>query len=247
MITTCIDPVNKNAPMKIGSKKWRNIIYEGTGKLGIPIEHEEIEKFSIHALELIKWNQKTNLTAITDPKEIAVKHFLDAIAPIPHILPTGSLLDIGSGGGFPGIPLKICLPSVSVTLIDASRKKINFVKHVIRILALENIDAFHVRAEDFAKKPERAHRFDVIISRALSSMTTFAATAIPFLKKDGVIIAMKGAVSDHDFQMMRSSLNNEPEVRGTRVERFELHIKRYVLPYLNLNRSMICLRKKNEP
>jgi 16S rRNA (guanine527-N7)-methyltransferase len=243
MITTCIDSVNKNAPMKIGSKKWRNIIYEGAGKLGIPIELEKIEKFSIHALELIKWNQKINLTAITDPMEIAVKHFLDAVAPIPHISPTGSVLDIGSGGGFPGIPLKICLPSVSVTLIDASRKKINFVKHVIRMLALENIGAFHIRAEDFAKKPEHAHHFDAIISRALSSMTTFTATAIPFLKKDGVIIAMKGAVSDHDFQMMRLSLNNEYEPQGTGGERFELHIKRYALPYLNLNRSMICVRK----
>ena len=229
--------------MKIGSSKWRNIIYEGAEKLGVPIEQEKIEKFSIHALELIKWNQKINLTAITDPMEIAVKHFLDAIAPISYISPTGSLLDIGSGGGFPGIPLKICLPSVSVTLIDASRKKINFVKHVIRILSLENIDAFHVRAEDFAKTSERAHHFDVIISRALTSMTTFAVAAIPFLKKDGVIIAMKGAVSDHDFRMMRSSLNNESGIRGTGMERFELHVKRYALPYLNLNRSMICLRK----
>ncbi len=231
--------------MKIGSKKWRNIIYEGAGKLGIPIEHEKIEKFSIHALELIKWNQKINLTAITDPMEIAVKHFLDAIAPIPHISPTGSLLDIGSGGGFPGIPIKICLPSVSVTLIDAGRKKINFVKHVIRLLALEKIGAVHVRAEDFAKKPERARYYDIIISRALSSMTTFAVTAIPFLQKDGVIIAMKGAVSYHEFRMMESSFKNEPEVWGTAGERFELHVKRYALPYLNLNRSMICLRKSS--
>jgi 16S rRNA (guanine527-N7)-methyltransferase len=229
--------------MEIGSKKWRNIIHEGAGKLGIQIEYEEMEKFSIHALELIKWNRKINLTAITDPMEVAVKHFLDAIAPVPHISPTGSLLDIGSGGGFPGIPLKICLPSVSVTLIDASRKKNNFVKHVIRILALENIDAFHVRAEDFAKKPEVSHHFDVIISRALSSMTTFAVTAIPFLKKDGVIIAMKGAVSDHDFRMMRSFLHTEAGAGGTEVERFELHLKRYTLPYLNLDRSMICIRK----
>ncbi len=211
--------------------------------LGVPIEQGKIEKFSIHAFELIKWNQKINLTAITDPMEVAVKHFLDAIAPVPHIPPQGSLLDIGSGGGFPGIPLKICLPSVCATLIDASRKKVNFVKHVIRILALDNIDAFHVRAEDFAKKPERVHHFDVIISRALSSMTTFAVTASPFLKKDGVIIAMKGAVSDHDFRMMRSSLDNVPEARGTGGGRFEVQVKRYTLPYLNLDRSMICVRK----
>ena len=140
--------------MKIGSKEWQNIIYEGAENLGVRIDWLEIEKFSIHAIELSKWNQKINLTAITDPMEVAVKHFLDAIAPIPDIPPNGSLLDIGSGGGFPGIPLKICLPSVSVTMIDASRKKVNFLKHMIRTLELENIYAFHIRAEDFAKNRE---------------------------------------------------------------------------------------------
>jgi 16S rRNA (guanine527-N7)-methyltransferase len=229
--------------MKTGSKKWRDIISEGAETLGIPIDQGKIEKFSIHALELIKWNRKINLTAISDPMEIAVKHFLDAIAPIPDIPPDGSLLDIGSGGGFPGIPLKICLPSVSVTLIDASRKKVNFLKHVIRTLDLEDTCALHIRAEEFSKKPEAARHFDVIISRALSSMTTFAATAIPFLKKDGVTIAMKGDISDREIRMLRSSLNKGPGIQGAASENFELHVKRYELPYLNLNRSMVYLKR----
>jgi 16S rRNA (guanine527-N7)-methyltransferase len=229
--------------MNIGSKKWREIICEGAATLGIPIDPGKIEKISIHAMELIKWNQKINLTAITDPMEVAVKHFLDAIAPVPDISPDGSLLDIGSGGGFPGIPLKICLPAVSVTLIDASRKKVHFLKHVIRILELENICAVHTRAEDFAKKPEAARHYDVIISRALSPMPTVAKTALPFVKKDGVIIAMKGAVSDDDIRMLGSSVNGGSGGQGSASERFELHVKRYALPYLNLDRSMVCLRK----
>jgi 16S rRNA (guanine527-N7)-methyltransferase len=229
--------------MKIGSKKWQDIIYDGANNLGIRIDRGKIEKFSIHALELIKWNQKINLTAITDPMEVAVKHFLDSIAPIPDISPNGSLLDIGSGGGFPGIPLKICLPSVSITLIDASRKKINFLKHVIRTLELENICAFHIRAEDFAKKPEAARHFDVIISRALTSMTAFTLAAIPFLKKDGVIIAMRGDISDQDIQMLALSVNKGTDVWREDSERFELHVKRYSLPYLNLNRSTVCLTR----
>jgi 16S rRNA (guanine527-N7)-methyltransferase len=229
--------------MKIGSKKWQNIIYEGAEMLGIRIDWRDIEKFSIHARELIRWNQKINLTAITDPMEVAVKHFLDAVAPIPYISLNGSLLDIGSGGGFPGIPLKICLPSISVTMIDASRKKVNFLKHVIRILELENIYAFHIRAEDFAKKPEAARRFDVIISRAFSSMTTFATTAIPFLKTDGVVIDMKGNISDNDIRKLRSSLNKEPDRPDENSELFELQVKRYALPYLNSNRAMVFLRK----
>ncbi|MEJ2657189.1 MAG: 16S rRNA (guanine(527)-N(7))-methyltransferase RsmG [Desulfobacterales bacterium] len=230
--------------MKIGSEKWRNMIYEGAKSLGIRIDSREIEKFSIHALELIKWNRKINLTAITDPMEVAVKHFLDSMAPVPDISPNASLLDIGSGGGFPGIPIKICLPSVPVTLIDGSRKKVNFLKHMIRTLGLENIYAFHIRAEDFAENPVTVRHFNVIISRALSSMTAFVRTAIPFLHKDGVIIAMSGNISDHDIHMLRSTVNKRRcGANNENTERFELQVKRYALPYLNSDRSLVYLKK----
>ncbi|MCJ7539983.1 MAG: 16S rRNA (guanine(527)-N(7))-methyltransferase RsmG [Desulfobacterales bacterium] len=194
----------------------------------------------------MKWNQKTNLTAITDPFEVAVKHFLDSIVPVKIIPSNASLLDIGSGGGFPGIPLKISLPSLSVTLIDASRKKVSFLKHIIRILELKNIDALHIRAEEFANKPGIAKTFDVIISRALSSMTSFALTALPFLKKEGVIIAMKGNVSGDDIQLLRSSVNKKHTILlDEDTEAFELSVKRYSLPYLNSDRSMVSLKYGN--
>ena len=232
--------------MQIGSKKWQNLIYEGAKNLDIQIDKRKIEKFAIHAVELMKWNQKTNLTAITDPFEVAVKHFLDSIVPVKIIPSNASLLDIGSGGGFPGIPLKISLPSLSVTLIDASRKKVSFLKHIIRILELKNIDALHIRAEEFANKPGIAKTFDVIISRALSSMTSFALTAIPFLKKEGVIIAMKGNVSGDDIQLLRSSVNKKHTILlDEDTEAFELSVKRYSLPYLNSDRSMVSLKYGN--
>ena len=230
--------------MKIGSKKWRNIIYEGAKDLDIQIDKRKIENFAIHAFELMKWNQKTNLTAITDPFEIAVKHFLDSIVPVKMIPPYASLLDIGSGGGFPGIPLKIILPSLSVTLIDASRKKVSFLKHIIRILELKNIDALHIRAEEFVEKPSVEKTFNVVISRALSSMTTFALTALPFLKEEGVIIAMRGSVSDDDIQLLRSSINKKHAIlMGESKEAFEISVKKYSLPYLKSDRSMVCLKK----
>ena len=229
--------------MQIGSKKWQNLIYEGAKNLDIHIDKQKIEKFAIHALELMKWNQKTNLTAITDPFEVAVKHFLDSIVPVQIIPPNASLLDIGSGGGFPGIPLKISLPSLSVTLIDASRKKVSFLKHIIRILELKNIDALHVRAEEFAKKPGVEKKYNVIISRALSSMTTFALTALPFLKKEGVIIAMRGNVSGDEIQLLRSSINKRHAIlMDEDTEAFEISVKRYSLPYLKSERSMVSLK-----
>ena len=232
--------------MQIGSKKWQNLIYEGAKNLDIQIDKRKIEKFAIHALELMKWNQKTNLTAITDPFEVAIKHFLDSIVPVKIIPSNASLLDIGSGGGFPGIPLKIILPSLSVTLVDASRKKVSFLKHIIRILELKNIDALQIRAEEFANKPGVAKKFNVIISRAFSSMTTFALTALPFLKKEGAIIAMRGNVSGDDIQLLRSSLNKRHAIlMDEDTEAFKLSVKRYSLPYLKSDRSMVSLKYGN--
>ena len=229
--------------MKIGSKKWRDLLYEGARKLDIQIDKRTIDKFATHALELLKWNQKTNLTAITDPVEVAVKHFLDSIVPVKIIPHRASLLDIGSGGGFPGIPLKLSLPHLSVTLIDASRKKVSFLKHMIRMLELENIKALHIRSEAFAKAPGVAKSFEVVISRALSSMTSFALTALPFLKKDGVIIAMRGNVSNHDIQLLRSSFNKKHDMLMDKdIDEFEINVKRYSLPYLESNRSVVSLK-----
>jgi 16S rRNA (guanine527-N7)-methyltransferase len=230
--------------MQIGSQKWQNLIYEGAKNLDIQIDKRKIENFAIHAFELIKWNQKTNLTAITDPFEIAVKHFLDSIVPVEMIPANASLLDIGSGGGFPGIPLKIILPSLSVTLIDASRKKVSFLKHIIRILELENIDALHIRAEEFVEKRRVEKTFNVVISRALSSLTTYALTALPFLKEEGVIIAMRGSVSDDDIQMLRSSINKRSTILMEEdIKAFEINVKRYSLPYLKSDRSIVSLKK----
>ena len=229
--------------MQIGSKKWRNLIYEGAKYFDIQVDKRKIEKFSIHALELMSWNQKTNLTAITDPFEVAVKHFLDSIVPMKVIPSNGSLLDIGSGGGFPGIPLKICLPSLSVTLIEASRKKVSFLKHVIRMLELKNIDALHIRAEEFVNKPDIDKTFNIVISRALSSMTTFALTARPFLKEEGVIIAMKGNVSADDIQSLRSSVKKMHAVLiNGDTEAFEISVKKYSLPFIESDRSMVTLK-----
>ncbi len=228
--------------MQIGSKKWQNLIYEGAKDFDIHIDQRKIEKLAIHALELMKWNQKMNLTAITDPFEVAVKHFLDSIVPVKIIPSNASLLDIGSGGGFPGIPLKISLPSLSVTLIDASRKKVSFLKHIIRILELKNIDALHIRAEEFANIPGVENKFNVIISRAFSSMTTFALTALPFLKKEGAIIAMRGNVSCDDIQLLRSSVNKRHAILiDEDTEAFEVNVKKYSLPYIKSDRSTVSL------
>ncbi len=228
--------------MRIGSEKWRNVIYDGAKDLDIQIGRENIDQFAPHALELMKWTTKTNLTSITDPLEIAVKHFLDSIAPVPVIPPDASLLDIGSGGGFPGIPLKILMPSLSVTLIDASRKKVSFLKHVIRMLDLDNIEACHVRAEGLSENNIFEKTYDVIISRALSSTVDFVQMSLPLLTKEGFIIVMKGKVSDREIKSVQSLIKTKSGAQENSISNFNLVLKKYRLPHLKSERSIVILK-----
>ena len=174
----------------------------------------KIRLFSTHAIELIKWTQKINITTITDPIEVASNHFLDSLVPAQFIPPEAAVLDIGSGGGFPGIPLKVLLPELSVTLIDASRKKVSFLKHVIRTLKLDNIEALHIRAEDLANHPSYINRFDVIISRALSSLDFFVRLALPLLADGGVIIALKGEVDQTELDDLHCNVLEKMNAAG---------------------------------
>lgn len=229
--------------MQIGSKKWKNVIYDGARDLEIQIDRRKIDQFEIHASELIKWNRKTNLTAISDPLEIAVKHFLDSIAPVPIIPPDISLLDIGSGGGFPGIPLKIMIPSLSVTLTDASRKKVSFLKHVIRMLGLDNIEACHVRAEDLSRDRIFNNTYDVIVSRALSSMSNFVQMSLPLLAKDGFIMAMKGKASAKKIESELSLTKKKTDTQENSTSNFNIVLKNYRLPHLKSERSIVILKR----
>lgn len=219
--------------MEIGSSEWQGFIIENARKLGIEIDETVTAPFSAHASELLTWNRKINLTAITNPRDIAIKHFLDSLAPVGFIPHGARLLDIGSGAGFPGIPLKILKPSISALLVDGVRKKTNFVKHVLRILGLENIEARQIRTENLLKEPEYATSFDVIISRALSDLSPFVKSALPLLAKQGTIIAMKGKVDGKELDAVRT------DVPG---DQYSLKIEKYGLPSINGLRSLVIIK-----
>ncbi|MGD8845480.1 MAG: 16S rRNA (guanine(527)-N(7))-methyltransferase RsmG [Desulfobacteraceae bacterium] len=178
--------------MEIGSDKWIDLVQDGACQLGLKIGRDQILQFAQHARWLMQWNRKINLTAITDPAQVAVKHYLDAIAPIDHIPAQGRLLDIGTGGGFPGIPLKIMRPEQPMTLIDSVRKKVNFVKHVIRQLSLPNIDALHTRAEALCRQNSGRPRYRVVICRALADLNAAVRLAAPLLISKGKIVLYQG-------------------------------------------------------
>ena len=230
--------------MEIGTNDWSNFLIDQAKTLEIDLDQTQIQLFSAHAIELIKWTRRINITTITEPIEIASNHFLDSLVPAKFIPPGAAMLDVGSGGGFPGIPLKILFPELAVTLIDASRKKVSFLKHVIRALKLENIEACHIRAQELAVHPSYIHRFDVIISRALSSLNDFVRLALPFLGDGGVIIALRGAVDKAELDDLRYNVLGKMDAAGPVSRYFTLSQKRYSLPQLNSKRSIVTVSRK---
>lgn len=182
--------------MQVGSERWCQLLREGAACSGLSLSHRQVQQMARHAAELLGWNRKINLTAITDPEEVAVKHFLDSILPLAHIPSAGELLDMGTGGGFPGIPIKILRPDQPVTLVDSSRKKINFLKSVIRQLDLEGISAVQMRMEEMATLPAYRNRFNTLVSRAFTDLERIVATARPLLRDKGYIITYQGPGGD---------------------------------------------------
>jgi len=227
--------------MQIGSKEWAALLTDGARNFDIELESDQIRLFADHARELMRWNKTFNITAITDPREIALKHYVDSLPAARHIPPDASLLDIGSGGGFPGIPLKILMPSLSVTLIDASRKKVNFLKHAIRTLKLEHTEAIHGRAESLANDPSYRQRFDAIISRALSALPAYIRLAQPLLAAGGMIIALKGRSDDIDLNCLRGSFCSQGGTGPVTGCYSDISIEHYSLPFVESQRSMVIL------
>ncbi|MCI5839302.1 MAG: 16S rRNA (guanine(527)-N(7))-methyltransferase RsmG [Peptoniphilaceae bacterium] len=164
-----------------------------------------MNKFDIFCDFLIDENKKINLTAITNPEEIKIKHIYDSLSVSEYIKDDSKVLDIGSGAGFPGIVVKIENPSLDMTLIDSVNKKVIFMNKAISLLKLENIRAIHTRAEDFAI--ENKEKFDYVLTRAVSNLSTLAEISIPFLKINGIFIAMKGPNIKEEMEEAKFSIN----------------------------------------
>lgn len=187
-------------------ERAKNILVSGAAELGVELTIAELGKFYLLAAELKKWGRKINLTAIRDDEDITVKHFLDSITLLKIIEAKGNLLDIGSGGGFPAIPLKIARQELHVVSVDAVGKKIIFQRHVARRLGLQRFEALHARAEELAAK--HTGRFDWVVSRAFTDIPTFVRIALPLIKEQGRIIAMKGRGGREEAAAASASLHD---------------------------------------
>lgn len=172
------------------------------------------KKYKAYTDYLLEVNSHTNLTTITDPSEIELKHFKDSLTVLDYIQEGDKVLDLGAGAGFPGIPLRI-EKDFDLTLIDSVNKKVNFMNEVIEILGLSNARAIHTRAEDFAKENREA--FDVVVSRAVANMSTLSELCLPFVKVGGLFIALKGPKADEEVKAAANAL----EILGGEVIKME--------------------------
>ncbi|MFZ7126799.1 MAG: 16S rRNA (guanine(527)-N(7))-methyltransferase RsmG [Desulfobacterales bacterium] len=195
--------------MKIGSDTWKQLLLRGAEALGSPLDPRHIEMLTIFVEELLLWNRRFNLTRICDPKDIAIKHILDSLTPVPYLKPSGHVVDLGSGGGFPGIPLKVVRPDLRIDLVDASRKKVHFLKHVIRVLGLKGIQAHQKRAEELGRLGGYRGQYHAVVSRAFSDLDDLLDRAAPLLQGHGLLIAMKGRECESELSEVRGRIESE--------------------------------------
>ena len=169
------------------------VLREEAAKIGICLTPWQTERFMAYKDILLEWNKRFNLTAITDERDIILKHFIDSLTVWPH-LPGGALniVDVGSGAGFPGIPLKIARPDIQMTLLDSTNKKIRFLSEAIDILGLTGTAAIRARAEEANRLPDMRGRFDIAVARAVAPLEKLAGYCLPFIKKGGLVLALKG-------------------------------------------------------
>ena len=206
--------------------------------LGVRFSVEQIEQFYKYMNLLIEWNEKMNLTAITEPKEIILKHFIDSITILKYIDDNSKLVDVGTGAGFPGVPLSIMNPTLKITLVDSLNKRLIFLQEVVKELNLKNIEIVHARAEEFGQNKNYREKFDIAVSRAVANLSVLAEYLLPAVKVGGQVICMKGSQVEEELNDAKFALKE----LGGKIK----SVDEFCLPGTDMKRNVIIVEKIKE-
>lgn len=220
--------------------KFKELMCYYGDKIDIVFNEKQLEQFFKYMNILLEWNEKINLTAITNPEEVILKHFIDSLTINKYIVKNKSIADVGTGAGFPGIPIKIYRSDLEVTLVDSLNKRINFLDEVINELELKNIYTVHSRIEDFGKNKKYRESFDYVTARAVANLAVLSEYLIPICKVSGKCVCMKGNNIDGEISDSKVAIS----ILGGKISK----IDSFELPNTDISRNLIVIDKiKNTP
>lgn len=214
------------------------ILEQKLGELGIKQDQNQLERFHKFYQLLIEWNKVMNLTGITEYEDVVEKHFVDSLSIIKAIDLSGihTVIDVGTGAGFPGIPLKIAFPHLRVVLLDSLNKRIKFLDEVISQLGLTEICTIHGRAEEYARKEEYREQFDLCVSRAVSNLSTLSEYCLPYIQVGGIFVPYKSGEIDDEVEQSKKAVR----ILGGNIKK----VMKFELPGTDIHRSFVLIHKE---
>ena len=221
-------------------EEFNKKIQELAREININFSVEQLGKFYRYMELLLEWNEKMNLTAITEPEEIILKHFIDSLTIVKEIKNKDKIVDVGTGAGFPGIPLSIINETVEITLVDSLNKRLIFLQNVIEELNLKNVTLVHSRAEDFGRNDKYREKFDIAVSRAVANLSTLSEYLVPLIKVNAKCVCMKASEAEEEINNAKNAI----KVLGGTIKR----IDKFNLPNSDIGRTIVIIDKeKNTP
>lgn len=218
--------------------KFKELMKENLTELKIELSDEQLEQFYDYMNVLIEWNKFMNLTGITEPEEVITKHFIDSLTVLDKVDKNASVIDVGTGAGFPGIPIKIAFPETKVVLLDSLNKRIKFLNEVIKKLKLKEIETIHGRAEEYGRNKNHREKYDIAIARAVAPLNVLLEYLMPFVKVSGKCLCMKGSSSEEEI---KNSKNAVKILGGNLIKTEE-----FCIPNTDMKRKIVQVNKISE-